>query len=455
MNDWRWMTAARLGDGIAAGEIDPVALTETFLEAIDGHPRSRQIYARVTPERARQEAAAAAGRARAGQRRSRLDGVPVSWKDLFDTAGTVTEAGSALLKGRVPDEDAQVLRNATEAGLVCLGKTNMSELAFSGLGLNPVMGTPVCVHDPRAVAGGSSSGAAASVAFGLAAAAIGSDTAGSVRVPAAWNDLVGLRPGHGALSLRGAVPLCPRFDTVGPLARTVEDAALVYTALGARLPQGCADLPQAASGEGALDGCRFVIPERALEALSRGAEAAFDAACARLRDAGARIEPQALPEVSEALELATTLFAPEAYGIWRETIEANPDAMFDQILLRFRGGAGIGAADYVAAWHRMDALRVMYRERTAAFDGALLPTVPILPPLIERLTEDSDYYGWANLMTLRNTRIGSLLDLAGVTVPAGHPSCGLLLQMPGGCEPALLGTAARIEAILNPARRRT
>lgn len=153
MTDWTGMEAVALGRGIEAGEIDPVALTEAFLDKIDAHPFRDRIYARVTHERARAEARAAAERARLGLRRSILDGVPVSWKDLFDTAGIVTEAGSAMLKDRVPSRDAEVLQAATAMGLVCLGKTHLSELAFSGLGLNPVMETPPCVNDEGAVAG--------------------------------------------------------------------------------------------------------------------------------------------------------------------------------------------------------------------------------------------------------------------------------------------------------------
>ena len=204
MSDWLRQSASDLGRGIAAGKIDPVALTETYLAAGAAHPFGPRIYVRMTPERALAEAESARQRAKAGLRRGLLDGVPISWKDLFDTAGIVTEAGSMLLEGRVPEADAAVLQRATQAGTVCLGKTHMSELAFAGLGVNPAYGgntdpkpgTPPNLHDPALAPGGSSSGAAASVAFGLAAAGIGSDTGGSVRVPAAWNDLVGLKTTH-------------------------------------------------------------------------------------------------------------------------------------------------------------------------------------------------------------------------------------------------------------------
>src|SRR6056297_1563870 len=253
MQEWLWASAGELGRGIGAGEIDAEALTDTYLSAIKAHPDRDRIYTTVTETRARAEAAAAARRARAGQRFGPLDGVPISWKDLFDSAGTATEAGSKLLEGRVPEQDAEVLRAATMAGLVCLGKTHMSELAFSGLGLNPMTATPPNVNDPAAVPGGSSSGAAASVAMGLAACGIGSDTGGSVRIPAAWNDLVGLKTSFGRLPNEGVLPLCEKFDTVGPLARSVEDCALVLAALEGR---------RAADLRGAnLKGMRFAALE--------------------------------------------------------------------------------------------------------------------------------------------------------------------------------------------------
>ena len=153
MQEWLSQSAADLGRGIGRGEIDPRDLTQCYLDAIAAHPHRDRIYARVTESRAMAEAEADADRARTGRRLSVLDGVPISWKDLFDSAGVETEAGSLLLEGRVPLGDAPVLANATAAGLVCLGKTHMSELAFSGLGLNPQTATPPCVNDPNAVPG--------------------------------------------------------------------------------------------------------------------------------------------------------------------------------------------------------------------------------------------------------------------------------------------------------------
>lgn len=442
MFDWLEKSAAELGRAIGEGAIDPVALTQAFLGAIDSHDMRDRIYSAVTPDRALAEAEAAAERARAGFRLSPLDGVPISWKDLFDTAGVATEAGTALLAGRVPDRDALVLRNATAAGLICLGKTHMSELAFSGLGLNPVTQTPPCINDPKAVPGGSSSGAAASVAFGLAAAGIGSDTGGSVRIPSAWNDLVGLKTTSGRVPNDGVVPLCQSFDTIGPLCRTVEDTALLLAILEG---EAAVDLTGAT-----LKGVRLAVLETvALEDVRDAPLAGFYSAVDRLRAAGAQIETIAAPEVARAMEMSGPLFTSEAYGEWRDVIEANPNAMFDQILERFRAGASFSGPDYVSAWAILNECRAKWDDRVAGFDAVLAPTSPILPPNAERLLSDHDYYVGENLLALRNTRIGNLLGLSAMSLPTGVPSCGImLLGVPFG-EERLLRVAAAAEAALS------
>ena len=442
MQDWLWMTAAKLGRGIGKGTIDPVALTETYLEAIDEHPLRDRIFARVMHDRARAEARAAAARAASGHRLSPLDGVPVSWKDLFDSAGVATEAGTRLLKGRVPDADAAVLANATAMGLVCLGKTHMSELAFSGLGYNPSTATPPCINDEAAVPGGSSSGAAASVAFGLAAAAVGSDTGGSVRIPAAWNDLVGLKTTHGRISLEGVVPLALKFDTIGPLCRSVEDAALMLAALEGTKP---ADLSGAL-----MEGRRLAVLDTVgMDDLREGPEAAFQDAIDRLQAKGAHIDHLHIPEVADAMELTTCLYTSEAYGLWRDIIEAKPDAMYGEILSRFRLGKNFSAPDYVAAWARLEGARMAYDQATAGYDAVILPTSAILPPELERLNEDRDYYVTENLLSLRNTRIANLMGLSALTLPTGTASCGLMMMVAPGCEEALLRLGAAAEFALS------
>ncbi|MDT2018835.1 MAG: amidase family protein [Planktomarina sp.] len=438
MERWLAMSAAALGREIGMGNIDPVALTQKYLDAIHAHPFKDRIYTVVTDERALSEAAGAADRAVSGQRRSILDGVPVSWKDLFDSAGIVTEAGSLLLKGRTPNSDCEVLKNATSLGLVCLGKTHMSELAFSGLGFNPQTETSPCINDHSAVAGGSSSGAAASVAFGLAAMAIGSDTGGSVRVPAAWNDLVGLKTTSDRLSLSGVVPLCARFDTIGPLCRSVEDASFALAALEGDKPVNLTNAN--------LEGCRFAVCKTAaFDDIRELPKKAFDNSIKRLQAMGAVVEYINIPTVTEALGLTGILFPTEAYGTWKHEIESNPEAMFEEILLRFRSGSNVLAPDYVAAWQTLDQLRAAYSEATAGYDAILMPSSPILPPNIDRLAQDHDYYVTENLLALRNTRIGNLMGACALTLPTGVPSCGFMILCPPMGEHRLLRLGAAVE----------
>ncbi len=439
MQDWLTATAGDLGRGIEKGQIDPVELTETYLAAIDEHPLSDRIYARLTTERARAEASEASKRASAGTRRSLLDGVPISWKDLYDTAGVATEAGSAMLKGRVPDTDALVLSNATRAGLVCLGKTHQPELAFSGLGLNPVTASPPCVNDAEAVSGGSSSGAAASVAFGLAAAGIGSDTGGSVRIPSVWNDLVGLKTVSGRLSLKGVVPLCARFDTVGPLCRSVEDAGLLLAALEDQKPT---KLEPVALGDLRL----AVLETTAFDNIEDAPRRAFEETVERLAAAGAKIDRIELPGVREATSLAPILFPAEAYATWRDVIAAKGDLMFSPVKKRFMQGEGIMAADFIAGWQRLDELRKAYCADTRDFDAVMLPTVPICPPKAEALLADEKFFAERNGLALQNTRIGNLMGLAGLTLPTGVPSTGILFQGPS--EEKLLAIGSAVEAML-------
>lgn len=441
MADWLKMTACDLGRGIGAGEIDPVELTEVYLAAIETHEFTDRIYARLTIDRARAEAAAASERASKGVRRGLLDGVPISWKDLYDTAGVGTEAGTTLLKGRVPDADAEVLANATRAGLVCLGKTHMTELAFSGLGLNTETETSPNSTNPALVAGGSSSGAATSVAFGLAAAGIGSDTGGSVRIPSVWNDLVGLKTTHGLLSVDGVVPLCESFDTVGPLCRSVEDAAELLAVMSG---DAAPDLTGAT-----LMGKRFMVLETvALPGCREEPLAAFEKAVSKLEAAGAIIDRGEIPEVARSMELAGCLYTSEAYAQWHNEIEANPDAMFPPVRERFRAGGAFSAVEFLESWQELRQLRDAYLDATAGYDAVLVPSAPILPPDIERLLSDHEYFVNENLLALRNTRIGNLMGLCGLTLPTDTPTCGITVLCDPFAEAQLLRLGAAMEGVV-------
>jgi aspartyl-tRNA(Asn)/glutamyl-tRNA(Gln) amidotransferase subunit A len=253
---------------------------------------------------------------------------------------------------------------------------------------------------------------------------------------------VGLKTTAGRLPITGVVPLCERFDTVGPIAFTVEDCALLLAAMEGRRPP---DL------EGTdLTGARLAILDTvALDDLRERPGNGFDDACARLSRAGAKITRIKAPEVAEAMGLTVPLFTGEAYGIWAETIEKAPEKMFPRILDRFRAGATVTAPEYVAAWRRLEALRRLWLDRTARYDAVILPTSPILPPDANRLMTDADYYVTENLLALRNTRIGNLMGLCALTLPTSEPSCGISLMAAPMAEDRLLRLGMAAERALH------
>ncbi len=451
-SDWHEMTALALGGEIAAGRIDPVALAERFLDRIEAADPDREIYLRTTRERALAEAAAARARIRAGLARSPLDGVPISWKDLFDTAGVATTAATPLLADRVPARDAAVLARASRAGLVCLGKTNLTEFAFSGLAINPHTGTPPNPFDARAarVPGGSSSGAAVSVACGLAAAAVGTDTGGSVRIPAAWNGLVGLKPTYGALPLDGVVPLAPGLDSIGPLTRDVADAAALFAVMAARrMP----DLEGAS-----LKGRRLIWPETLAHGdVEPGVAAAAERALEALARAGALVEREEVAELDEVYALNArhgSLGAIEAYAEWRDLIEAQSYRLYHNVLRRFRQGAEVKALDAERLRRGLAACARRLRARLAGADAVALPTAPISPPPITDLVGDDAAYDRANMASLRHTFLANVLGLCAITLPCGDDGeglpVGLMLMARPGREAALLRLARAVEDALGP-----
>ena len=430
-----------MGDLIGRGEIDPVELTEHFISQIELSPIGKKIYTTVTSQLALDQAKDSKIRADLGRRLSSLDGVPISWKDLFDIKGFHCEAGSDLLAGRLANKNSKVYNFAEAHGLICLGKTHMSELAFSGLGLNPSKETPPCVNYPGGVPGGSSSGAATSVAFGLAAAAIGSDTGGSVRIPAAWNDLVGFKTTVGQLSLDGVVPLCGRFDTVGPLTKSVEDAARLFGIMTGKE----IELPVPKPIKGMTFG---ILNNVAMENVVDLPKKAFQSSIEKLKEAGAHISEISVSSVNEAMDLTGFLYSPEAYATWKHKIEKSPDLMFEKILERFRSGADVFASDFIYAWNKLIDLRQQYHLEVEAYDAVLIPTSPIIPPEISRLMKDGDFYNSQNLLALRNTRISNLMGGCSITLPTDIPSCGLLIMGRPNEEERLLRLAQACELVI-------
>ncbi len=430
------------GKNIADGSLDPMELLSSVYEKIDASDVADDIFTIFTRERAEEEAQASRKRRLEGKLKSPLDGVPISWKDLFDTKEIATEAGSKLLEGRTPKKDCEALKRATNAGMICVGKTHMSELAFSGLGINPKAKTPPNINGEGLAPGGSSSGAAASVAHGFVPIGVGSDTGGSVRIPAAWNNLVGLKTTHGLIPNDGVVPLCDGFDTVGPLCTNVEDA-WVSTAIFAGLD---VETPIAKP----ISECRFLVSKTGtLDTLGEDQEAGFYDAINKLGSAGAKIEYDDMNIMNDIQSLGPILFPYEAWKNWGEAIEAQPDLMFEPVRNRFLAGKDTTEKQYAKAWNAMLEMRLTYQSQVENYDAVLAPTVAIGPPSVTELLNDVELFQKTNLIALRNTRFFNMFGSCALTLPTSKPASGLIVAGKPLGEKELTSVGLSIEKVLN------
>ncbi|EAR50105.1 amidase family protein [Oceanicola granulosus HTCC2516] len=435
-------TATDIAAALRARRLRATDLAEALLERIDAHPEP--VFLTVTRARALAEARAADDRLDAGRPLSPLDGVPVAFKDLFDLAGEITTAGSDTRRDAAPAEaDCAAAQRLSRAGMVTLGKLNLTEFAYSGLGLNPHYGTPANPHSgatPR-VPGGSSSGSGVAVAAGLAPCAMGTDTGGSIRIPAALNGVFGYKPSHHRLPDGGVFPLSRTLDTIGPLARSVPDLVALEALLAGRAPVR----PRG----GGVAGLRLVVPETVvLDDVEPEVMANFETALAVLAEAGALIERREMAEFAESVALAAahgSLAAADAYVEHGPLVEGPDGGRVDaRVVARILGGRGMSARDVVILQRARRRLVASVRE---TLDGALLamPTVAHVAPEIAPLEADPELFHRVNLKTLRNTMIGNFLDLPGVALPSGRGAGGLptslLLAAASGRDDALLAAA--------------
>jgi len=444
-------TLASLAVLVQSGEIDPVALAQETLDRIDNHA-DQAIFIGLTRERAEREAEAASKRMRAGRSLGLLDGLPVAWKDLFNIQGNVTTAGSVVLKDSPPAEaDAAVVGALWGAGMVTVGRTNMNEFAFSGLGINPHYGTPrnPASADGHRIPGGSSSGSAAAVAAGLVPLAIGTDTGGSVRIPAAMTGIVGYKATRGRYAMKGVFPLSGSLDSLGPLCLTVQDAVWADAAMHSLTA------PVIRRSEPA--DLSLVVPETIVfDNAEAEVVTAFEAAIRRLELAGVRVRRRPFPSFSAVFDLMSrhgALVNAEAYAIHRERL-ASPDAarMDHRVVARLRLGEAISVSDYIAL---LDARDRLIKETLETLQGGELiahPTLPHVAPPIEPLLADDDLFFKINGRSLRNTLIGNFLDFCGISVPCGSGAAGMpvgfLLSAPHHQDDRLLSAALALEAVI-------
>lgn len=377
-----------------------------------------------------------------------LAGVPVSVKDLFDVAGQVTTAGSTVLAGTAPARaDAVAVARLRAAGAVLVGRTNMVEFAFSGVGLNPHYGTPVNPADASTerIPGGSSSGAAVSVATGAALVGLGSDTGGSIRIPAALCGIVGFKSTARLVPLTGVVPLSSSLDTVCALTRSVRDAVTVHGVLSARRVQ-LAGKP--------LSSCRIAVARTLMQdGLDSTVVQAFEHSLRVLRQAGVRIEEIALEEIGElsAINASGGLSAAQSHA-WHRKLIAEHEAQYDpRVALRILRGARMSAADYIDLLAARQSWIARMEARLSRFDAVLSPTVPIVAPSIASVQGHDDEFFRINALLLRNTSVANMLDGCAISIPCQNPGqlpVGLMLWHAALHDDSVLDLALQVEAAL-------
>jgi len=444
-------TIAQAAAALDAGQTTARALVDTALARIaDPGGEGARTFVRVYADQARASAEAVDLLRRAGRAPSRFAGIPVSLKDLLDVAGEVTAAGSKVLAGAKPAvRHAAVVQRLLAAGFIPMGRTNMTEFAFSGIGINPHFDTPRAPWqrdmDGGHVPGGSSSGAAVSVADGMAFMGVGTDTGGSCRIPAAFCGVVGYKPTARRVPTAGVLPLSPTLDSVGPLARSVQCCATADAVMAGEEPRVVVPI--------ALRGLRLAVPgNMVMDGLDGPVTAAFNRALNRLDNLGVRITHLRFPQFEEiAAANAKGGFSPaEAYS-WHRALLADNGALYDpRVRVRIARGEAMTAGEYIALLAERARIIKSMDEATSVYDAVAMPTVPTAPPLIKALAEDAAF-GAANMLALRNPSLANFLDRCAISLPyqrAGEAPAGFMLMGETMGDARLFAIAAALEPIL-------
>jgi len=425
-------TLAAAAREIRSGRLSSVTLTRAVLDRIARFDRDTHAFITVTSELALEQAGEADRAIHNGVPVGPLHGVPVSLKDLVDTAGVPTTAASRVLADRIPTRDATVARRLAAAGAVLVGKTSLHEFAFGVTNVNPHYGPVRNPWDRLRMSGGSSGGSAASVALGMALGSIGTDTGGSIRIPSALCGTVGLKPTYGRVSVAGVLPLSVSLDHVGPITRTVEDAAIMLEAIAGYDP----DDPSAVDRPidryaGALDagvrGRRLGVPRKPFfERLEPDVEFAVETALSMLEDLGVVLVNVELPDTEGHEAIFRNIATPEVYDFHETYLETKRELYGDDVANRMAPGATMPAVDYVRAQRERTALTRIVEQVLGKVDLLVLPALPITAPRIEQSTirwPDGDEPVLGALT--RTTRLANLTGLPAISVPCGLSQAGL------------------------------
>jgi aspartyl-tRNA(Asn)/glutamyl-tRNA(Gln) amidotransferase subunit A len=408
------------------GEVSPVEITQRCLERIEKLNPALNAFITVLAELAMEEAKMAEAEILNGEWRGPLHGIPIAVKDLIDTAGVWTTAASALYKDRIPLKDAEVVRRLRVAGAVIVGKNNLHEFAYGGSSLVSYFGD---VHNPwnvGRIAGGSSGGSAAAVVAGMAYAAIGTDTAGSIREPAALCGCVGLKPTYGRVGSRGVIPLSLSLDHVGPLTASVEDAAVVLQAIAGydAADVTSADVPVEDYVSGLPEGVKSVrvgvVREYFFDELDAEVAAAMEQALRVIVSLGAEVK-----EVRVDVPTDRTLQAAESFAYHAENVGRSPELYQAETVRRIRSGEGVSAAEYIRCRGELEVARRNIGAVFADVDVLVTPTMPMPAPAIADLKKDPEALRPAELRLLRNTRPFNVWGLPAISVPCGFTESGL------------------------------
>jgi aspartyl-tRNA(Asn)/glutamyl-tRNA(Gln) amidotransferase subunit A len=411
------------GELLRRREVSPVELTKNCLAQIEKLNSTLNAFITVTSDSALAQAHEAEEELLHGNWRGPLHGIPLALKDLIDTAGIRTTAASAVFKDRIPEEDAEVVRPLKDAGVIFLGKQNLHEFAYGGSSMISYYGEVHNPWDPARIAGGSSGGSAASVAAGLCYGAIATDTAGSVREPAALCGVVGLKPTYGRIGARGIIPLSPSLDHVGPIARTVSDGAVMLQAIAGHNENGV-NAPVGdyfAAIRERLTPLRIGVPRKFFyEDLDPEVATAVEEALGVLRALG-----NDLFEIEIDVPTDRTLQAAESYAYHREFVLRSPHLYQAETLRRIRTGEAISAAQVEQAGRELKQTRSEIRKVFENVDVLVTPTTPIPAPAIADLKRNPDALRPCELVLLRNTRPANVWGLPAISIPCGFTSAGL------------------------------
>jgi aspartyl-tRNA(Asn)/glutamyl-tRNA(Gln) amidotransferase subunit A len=420
-----YATIEQLAGPLQRAELSPVELVEASLARIERLDGRLGVFITVTAEQARGEAREAEREIARGEYRGPMHGVPVSLKDLYDTAGVRTTCGSRILADNVPSEDAAVVRRLREAGAIVIGKTNLQEFAAGPTGHNPIYGVTRNPWNADRLPGGSSSGSGVAVAIGMGCASLGSDSGGSVRIPAALCGVVGLKPTYGLVSRVGIFPLAHSLDHAGPLTRSVRDAAYVLEAIAGHDPRDptSVDRPLAwhsSELEGQVAGRRGGVLEESLDGVASDVRAVFDTAVDDLRRIGLKVQSVSVPQARHVAGASTAILYAESGTVHQRWLAERPDDYGQDVRTRLELGALLPAVHYLKAQQARSAIMAAFEPIWSAYEVLLTPTTPVVaPPIADALKPE------VRSQLVANTRLFNLLGTPACSIPCGFTPGGL------------------------------